>query len=252
MSNVRKYRAPALEKGLRVLDFLCRTPESMTITEICHSLDYSSGEIFRILQVLEDHNFIRKGKGDTGYELTNRLFLLAMERPANRNLVEVAQPIMHNLAEEISQPCHLVVQSREHMVVVARAESPGDLGFIVRIGHRRPIAHSTSGLVLFAFQTVEGRERWLALLDQFDAGYNKRKFIEEADVVAADRFAKRPSDVINGVLDLSAPILDQSHAIGALAIPFIEHHTSQVTIDGAIEHLINAADEISKNWQVPV
>ena len=73
----------------RVLDFLCRTPESMTITEICHSLDYSSGEIFRILQVLEDHNFIRKGKGDTGYELTNRLFLLAMERPANRNLVEV-------------------------------------------------------------------------------------------------------------------------------------------------------------------
>lgn len=252
MSSVRKYRAPALEKGLNVLEVLSRTPKSLSITEICDSLDYSTGEIFRILQVLEERNYIKRGEGETGYELTNRLFLLAMERPANRNLVEVALPIMHRLTDEISQPCHLVVQSREHMVVVARAESPGDLGFVVRIGHRRPIAHSTSGMVLFAFQTVEGQKRWLKMLDRLDAGYAKRKFSKQAKEVATAGYAKHPSEVINGVWDLSAPIMDQNHAIGALAIPFIEHHTSHVSMDGAIEHLVKAAEEISANWRVPV
>ncbi len=46
------------------------------------------------------------------------------------------------------------------MVVVARIEAPGNQGFSVRVGYRRPLIDSTSGLVLFAFQPEEVRAEW--------------------------------------------------------------------------------------------
>jgi DNA-binding IclR family transcriptional regulator len=157
-------------------------------------------------------------------------------------------PVMHRLADEISHPCHLAVASQEQMVVVARVESPSDLGFVVRIGHRRPIAHSTSGLVLFAFQSQEVRTRWLAILDKLDSGYKKKQLIERADLVVSQGYASYPSTAIGGVMDLSAPILEQGHAIGALAIPYVDRHPSRVSLHVAIERLLKASQDISANW----
>jgi hypothetical protein len=63
-----------------------------------------------------------------------------MEHPPVKGLMEVAMPVMHRLAARILQPCHLAIPSEELIVVVARVESPGDVGFVVRVGHRRPFA----------------------------------------------------------------------------------------------------------------
>lgn len=248
MKKAKKYRAPALDKGLEILELLSRALLPMSMTEIAASLGYSNGEIFRMLQVLEERGYIARPDGDSSYTLTNRLFMLGMERPKNKNLIEASLPVMHRLADEISHPCHLVVASQEQMVVVARVESPSDLGFVVRLGHRRPIAHSTSGLVLFAFQSSEVRARWLAVLDKLDAGYKRKQLIERADFVVAQGYASYPSTAIGGVTDLSAPILEQGHAIGALAIPYIDRHPSRVSLNMAIERLLEAAADISANW----
>ena len=247
MTKAPKYRAPALNNGLDILELLSRATEPLTMKEIAESLSYSKGEIFRMLQVLETRDYITRGGGESGYILTNRLFMLGMERPRNKGLVEAALPIMHRLAHEVSLPCHLVVASQDQMVVIARVDSPSDLGLVVRIGHRRPIAHSTSGLVLFAFQSQEVRTRWIAILDQMDAGYRKADFIKRADFVVAQGYASYPSDAVGGVTDLSAPILEQKHAVGALAIPFIERHPARVSLKTVIEHLRKAARDISDN-----
>ena len=248
MKKTNTYRAPALDKGLEILELLSRASLPMSMTEIATSLGYSNGEIFRMLQVLEGRGYISRPDSGSGYILTNRLFMLGMERPRNRNLIEAALPVMHRLADEISHPCHLAVASQEQMVVVARVEAPSDLGFVVRVGHRRPIAHSTSGLVLFAFQSQEVRARWLALLDKLDIGYKKKNFVERADQVLKQGYASYPSTAIGGVTDLSAPILEQAHAIGALAIPYVHRHPSRVSANAAIERLLKAARDISTNW----
>ena len=247
MTKTPKYRAPALNKGLDILELLSRATAPLTMTAIADSLDYSKGEIFRMLQVLEDRDYITRGEGDSGYSLTNRLFMLGMERPQNKTLVEAALPIMHRLADEVSFSCHLVVASQDQMVVIARVDSPSDLGLVVRVGHRRPIAHSTSGLVLFAFQSPEVRARWLALLDEMDAGYKKAEFVRRADLVVAQGYASYPSDAVGGVTDLSAPILEQKHAIGSLAIPFIDRHLARMSVKTVIDHLRRAAKDISDN-----
>jgi len=157
---------------------------------------------------------------------------------------------MHRLADETTHPCHLVVASEEQIVVIARVDAPSDLGFVVRIGHRRPLTHSTSGLVLFAFQTKETRARWLATLDAKDHSYQKKNFIERANRVLTQGYASLPSEAVSGVVDLSAPILQRGSAIGAVTIPYVDRHPTKVTMSVATERLRAAVADISAALQV--
>ncbi|MBS0581617.1 MAG: IclR family transcriptional regulator [Proteobacteria bacterium] len=247
MTAKPKYRAPALDKGLDILELLARTQGPLSMTEIAGGVGYSKGEIFRMLQVLEERNYITRNGNDVGYTLTNRLFMLGMEQPQNKSLVEAALPVMHRLADETFHPCHLVVASEEQIVVIARVDAPSDLGFVVRIGHRRPLAHSNSGLVLFAFQNHAVRERWLALLDASDPSFRKKNFIDRADLVRQQGYSTQPSEAVEGIIDLSAPVLVRGQAVGALTIPFIDTHPPRVSMKRAADKLREAVADISAN-----
>jgi DNA-binding IclR family transcriptional regulator len=69
MDSKPNYSAPALEKGLDILEILARTVMPMTMSEISEKTGRSRGEIFRMLSVLEGRRYItRNGAGD-GYLL---------------------------------------------------------------------------------------------------------------------------------------------------------------------------------------
>ena len=71
----RKYRAPALEKGLDVLELLSSQGEAMTPSQMSVTLGRSVSELFRMIQVLEFRGYIEQSSD--GYRLTNRLFTRA-------------------------------------------------------------------------------------------------------------------------------------------------------------------------------
>jgi DNA-binding IclR family transcriptional regulator len=246
-SSVRKkptYSAPALDKGLDILEILARTATPLTMSEISTQAGRSRGEIFRMLQVLESRRYISRNGGD-GYLLTNKLFLLGMERLPMRGLVETALPIMHRLAEEIWQPCHLVVPSLEQIVVIARVDAPGDLGYVVRVGHRRPLAASTSGLVLLAFQDEALQRRWLDLSAESGIRFKRGALLERVAQVRARGYARVASTLVPAVVDISAPITRQGSAVAALTIPFLNRPRVPVSIGAAVVSLRAAAAEIS-------
>lgn len=241
-----KYRAPALEKGLDILELLAHSSTPLSMAEISEGVGRSKGEIFRMLQVLEDRGYIARGVGENGYALTHRLFMLGMEQPPVKGMMEAALPVMHRLADAIQQPCHLSVTSREEIVVVARVDAPGEIGLVVRVGHRRPMAHSTSGVVLFAFQGEAIRERWLTLLREAEPGLDAAAFVQRADQARTEGYARASSDVVDGVVDLSAPVLQHGHAVCALTVPFLETRQLQARAAAAVEPLRTAAAEISR------
>lgn len=244
-----RYRAPALEKGLEILEFLAPKTSPMTLSEISAGVGRSKSEIFRMLQVLEELRYLTRAQGTEGYLLTNRLFMLGMEHPPIKGLMEVALPIMHGLANDILQPCHLAIPSEELIIVIARVESPGDVGFMVRVGHRRPIPHSTSGLVLFAFQSDEVRSQWLELFDRRAVGYDRKRTMTAAHAIAGKGVACIASEVVAGVTDLSAPVLLGGAAIAALTVPFVERRGDRAQRAKAIERLRTAAGRVSRELE---
>jgi DNA-binding IclR family transcriptional regulator len=75
-----KYRAPALEKGLAVLELLAHARAPMSLNAISRGLNRSVSELFRMIQVLEFHGYLEVSSSGEGYVLSNKLFALGMTR----------------------------------------------------------------------------------------------------------------------------------------------------------------------------
>jgi DNA-binding IclR family transcriptional regulator len=240
----RKYRAPALEKGLDILELLAGSRDPMSLNQISSTLDRSASELFRMVQVLEFRGYVAiAGSGD-GYVLTNKLFAVGMRRAPTKDLIEAALPVMRRLTESIRQSCHLAVSSGDQMVVVARVEAPGDLGFSVRIGYRIALISSASGLVLYAFQPELVRTEWKARLSE---GLSRRAWVnfeQRGHVARKAGYVTVESTAVDGVVDLSAPVMQFGSVAAALTTPYVRTAQS-LTAAETVAQVVLAAKEIA-------
>jgi DNA-binding IclR family transcriptional regulator len=217
-----RYRAPALEKGLDILELMAREGIAMTPSQMAVKLNRSVSELFRMILTLEARGYIAPSVDAQGFDLTNKLFSLGSARSQVKALLETALPVMHELTREIDQSCHLAVASGIQMVVIARVENPGLLGFSVRPGFRKSLIESISGLTLFAFQPDTIRNEWLSSFRETNDAGKLERFSRQADAVRSLGFAQAGSDFVQGVTDLSAPIMAGNRCIAALTVPFVQ------------------------------
>ncbi len=240
-----RYRAPALEKGLDVLELLAAQSDPMTLSAIVKQLGRSHGELFRMLQVLEHRGFIEQESAGEGYRLTDRLFSLGMQQPRMRTLLEIALPVMRHLADSVVQSCHLAVHSLGDIVVVARIESAQLQGFSVRIGYRRPLPKTASGAVLYAFQPDDVRRRWEALFNPSLTANELEEFRTQANAIRKRKMTMTPSKFVIGVTDISAPVMRGGLAAAALTVPYLKKLVPSTSQKQTAELVRQAADRIS-------
>ncbi|HEX5055591.1 MAG TPA: IclR family transcriptional regulator [Gammaproteobacteria bacterium] len=245
VKNSRNYTAPALEKGLEVLELLAAEQKPMTLAQISGQLGRSKSELYRMLAVLEQKNYLARGEDKDFFNITNKLFNLGMSVPPVGTLVESAFPVMHQLAEATQQPCHLAVASDYRMVVIARVESPSRLGLSVRVGHSLYLFESCSGRTLLAWMPVDQREGAYKYFAKHCKNFRKPPE-SEAKSIQQRRFLRMTSMITEGVEDMSSPVFDgKRRAIAALTIPFLKHRNSEIGPDKTLKHLVEAASRLS-------
>jgi DNA-binding IclR family transcriptional regulator len=125
----RYYPTPALEKGLDILELFAATPEGMTVSEVARRLNRTMSEIFRMLLCLEHRGYLAQSSNKDRYHLTLKLYRLGQEHPPTKRMVTEALPIMHWLAHQLRQSCHLGVLDGGHVVILAQVDSPESTGF---------------------------------------------------------------------------------------------------------------------------
>ena len=239
----RRYRAPALEKGLDIMELLATEPLPLSVSAIVQRLGRSTGELFRMIQVLEHRGFV--AQGPDGYSLTTKLFEMGLARPPVRNLVEIAIPVMRRLSSEIAQSCHLALPSRGNIVVVARMESREQIGFSVRVGYRQPLHLTASGTVLYAYQAADTRSLWEAMFDPVPSPAELARFRAQCNQVRECGHYRKASGFIAGITDISAPVMRGELAAAALSVPLVKSMGEQMPIEEVIAHVGAAAEEIS-------
>jgi DNA-binding IclR family transcriptional regulator len=239
----RRYRAPALEKGLDILELLASQSSPMPISAIGGQLGRSTNELFRMMQVLQYRGYIQQDAG--GYRLTDKLFSLGMEQPQTRNLLEIALPAMRQLAVKIGQSCHLAVHSKGQIVVIARMESDEQIGFTVRVGYRQSVLKTTSGAVLFAHQNADTRKRWSAMWDPPPSPPELASFLHRCDSIRGRGYEMAVSGFVAGVTDISAPVMRGGQATAALTVPFVHSSPLRLPIDATVSLIEATAREIS-------
>lgn len=240
----RRYRAPALEKGLDILELITSAGKPLTVAAMTQSLGRSTGELFRMIQVLEYRGYIRTLSGGA-FVPTSKLFLLGMAQAPIKSLIEAALPVMRRLAEDTEQSCHLALRAEGDIVVVARVESTGMLGFSVRLGYRRPLADSASGLVLYGNQPEQVRQRWEGHFNPVLAPEMLAAFRTNAADVAAVGYAQLPSRAVPGIIDIAAPVMQGGVAAASLAMPYVVKLTTRLDVDRSRELIVQAANDIA-------
>jgi len=238
-----KYKAPALEKGLDILELLARNAEPLTSSQIATSLGRSVSELFRMILALEYRGYITQV--NDGYALTNKLFTLGIAQGSIKNLLEVALPAMKDLSGNLGQSCHLVVPSGDQIVVIARQESPMDLGFSVRVGYRRRLVDTNSGALFYGNAPAAEQARWLPLIIASASQQEIEHFHTRVSTGLAQGYIKQPSDFVDGVMDFCMPVVTRQGTVAALVVPFIHIKSQVIPEEKILESLRQATTKIA-------
>lgn len=217
-----RYRAPALDKGLDMLELLAGVDGGLTQAEIAKRLGRSHNELYRMLDTLVRRGYVARIDGDR-FSLTLKLFGLAQLHAPVRRLVSYATPLMRELAEVSRQANQLVVFDRGSAVVIAQQEAPGYWGISIRVGSHVSLFDTGSGHVLLAFRPHE--ERLMMVSEHLKSTESPEltpEFFARLDQIRDRGYEMMPSVQTAGVFNLSAPVLGpDGKAIAALTVPYI-------------------------------
>jgi DNA-binding IclR family transcriptional regulator len=218
-----RYRAPALDKGLDILELLSATDAGLTQAEIAKALDRSPNEIYRMLDRLVRRGYVVRTEAER-YELSLKLFALAHQHAPLRRLVSQATPLMRRFAQDAGQSCHLVVYERGRVVVVAQFDAPGYWGLAIRVGAHVALIGTGSGHVLLAFRGAQERRFMLAEHEEVAGEAAAPDDLEQrlADIRARG-YEMMPSRQTRGVFNISAPVFaPDGSALAAVTCPYVE------------------------------
>ena len=243
-----RYSAPALEKGLDVLEALAAEPHSLTLQEIATRLHRSPNELYRMLDVLVRRGYIGR-RPDSSYALTLRLFELAQRHPPVDRLLDAAMPNMQALARQTGQSNHLCVHHDARLVVLARAEPPEPMSAMVRQGaHFAFHDDRVSARVITAFQTGERHALLVEELvgDGRASATRRRALARRLEAIRARGYDEGPSDTLSGVIDICFPIFDHYGVVAALTLAYLKQRDVRVSVPGARAALRQAAAAVSR------
>jgi DNA-binding IclR family transcriptional regulator len=203
-----KYQAPALDKGLDILEYLSSQSVPLSQTEIATGIDKSPNEIYRMLMSLESRGYILRDEVSGKYRLSLKLFHLSHRHSPVDELRKAAQYPLEELANIIMQSCHLSILYMNQVMVILHAKSPGPIALSIEEGNLFPLPLTASGKVLLAY--MPNAEQTMALSNnaiyQSFPDKEKNKFIKSLKEIEEKGAYIRTSDLAAGVIDVSVPI----------------------------------------------
>ncbi|WP_213304831.1 IclR family transcriptional regulator [Paraburkholderia sacchari] len=220
-----RYRAPALDKGLDILELLAEQRGGLTRAEITKALGRNASEIYRMLERLVARQYVMRSEAGDRYALSLKLFALAHRHPPMERLIAEALPLMQRFANDAEQSCHLAVYDRGNLLVIAQVDGPGTWGIAVRLGSRVGLVDTSSGRTILAYQSAEQRAHMLAEHTKVkgEVAIDHAALEAVCEQIRGAGFSRKDSQQIFGVTDVTFPVLGPSgQAIAALTCPFLK------------------------------
>ncbi|MEO8855373.1 MAG: IclR family transcriptional regulator [Burkholderiaceae bacterium] len=224
MAADERYRAPALDKGLDILELLAGQPHGLTRAEIVKEMDRSPSEIYRMLERLVVRQYVMRNPSGERYELSLKLFALGNMHPPLSRLINRAMPIMDDFARKAEQSCHMGVYDRGNVLIGAQINSPRGWSFSVQRGARVGLLDTASGHLLLAYAEEGSYQRMLAEHTPVDGEVpiTERELASILATIREQGYLERDSAQSFGVVDIAFPILaPDKTALATLTCPYI-------------------------------
>ncbi|TKI05530.1 helix-turn-helix domain-containing protein [Martelella alba] len=216
------YRAPALSRGLRVLELMTLSGMPMTMKEIVMSLNLSFNHLYRIIQCLEEEGYLRSDEQGY-YYLTDKLRVnRRSDFLKQTSELDACQSLMKAFSWQTNQPCHLAAIKDGQVRVIIHQHPEFAPSISAREGALLNTVKSSSALLLLAL--ADEQTSWTLIRHyQLDATL-RGAMVEQLCQIAKQGYAEVPHDRIIGLTSLSWPVIGRDgHAHAAITCPYFDH-----------------------------
>ncbi|UKT65429.1 IclR family transcriptional regulator [Pedobacter mucosus] len=203
-----KYQAPALDKGLDILEYLSSQSIPLSQTEIAIGIEKTPNEIYRMLMSLEGRGYIIRDEVSGKYRLSLKLFYLSHRHSPIDELRKAAQFPLEELANSLRQSCHLSILYMNQVMVIIHAKSPGPIALSIEEGNLFPLPLTASGKVLLAYMSESEQNTTLrgnAIFKKYSKAQQEEFLSSLQDIQHTGAYLKN-SESVSGVTDISVPI----------------------------------------------
>jgi IclR family acetate operon transcriptional repressor len=243
--------AQSIYRAFQLLECVFELPEGGTLAELCRKSSLNPSTAFRMLAVLEDLGYVRKGDDDV-YRPGFKPLSLTEKLLATLDVRAVAHPILKDLSGQTKEVCHLVVRDGLEAVYIDKVEDNSQaIRMNSRVGKRVPLHCTAVGKVLLAGMDDISLEKILSQLELKRFTENTittlEQLREEINRVRRDGYAFDRSEYEDLIKCVAAPVYDARHVVKAaisISVPAIRFPPEREP--QLIELLLDSCKKVSK------
>lgn len=152
----------SLGRAFAILEAVARHREGIGLADLSKLVGLHNSTAFHLVKTLVALGYVRQKSETKRYRIGRPVFALAASCLDEIEMVNVATPILEELARKTGESAHFAVRMGDAVVVIARTSGPGAFQLTDRVGVTRP-AHCTAlGKVILASLRPEQFERYLS------------------------------------------------------------------------------------------
>jgi DNA-binding IclR family transcriptional regulator len=190
---------------------------TLTARQLAERTGIALPSVYRYITLLRETGLLA-GDERGSYRLSARLIGLAKAAEAAESIIDVADPVMRNLAAQTGETVILVRLIGRSAVCVHRVQSAQRLRISFEPGQPLPLDRGASARLLLASLTPNVRKEYLAPLAERDP---EAAALLEKRVLAAGQqgFATSEEEIDKGVWAASAQVTQGKRMVGVLTVP---------------------------------
>jgi DNA-binding IclR family transcriptional regulator len=190
---------------------------TLTARDLAAATGIALPSVYRYITLLRETGLLA-GDERGSYRLSARLIGLARAAEAAESIIDIADPVMRDLAAETGETVILVRLIGRSAVCVHRVQSAQRLRISFEPGQPLPLDRGASSRLLLSGLPAELRREYLAPLAERDPETAAR-LEAKAALTARQGYAVSEEEFEKGVWAVSAPVLQGKRMIAVLTVP---------------------------------
>lgn len=233
----------AVDRAIAVLQAFDASKPSLSVIEIQQRVGLNRPTVYRMLETLSRHGFIRAHGTPQRFSLDYATGQLARNWLAGLDPVAAARPVMERLHDATRETVSLALLQGHQLIYAVELPSPHVLSISRGIGPMEHLGRGAGSKAILAYMNEAERG---AVSRLFGPGIDRKALAAELEAVRKQSYAVARGEIISGAVSIAAPIFEQAGKVtGALVVFGPQARLAAARLRELITTVTAAAAEVS-------